>query len=138
MPQRDPLRFAIRGFEPTQFGNVFGDRIVEGEFAFLHQHQHRGSRNRFDMDAIQKIESTRMKDLCSGSAQPCASIRSTESRVATTVTAPGTSLATITSCMRAEMESRPALVWASPKGNRRKSTEEKGEKTNSHVVDLLS
>src|SRR6266705_6795261 len=78
-----------------------------------------------DMDAIQKIESTRMKDLCSGSAQPCAYIRSTVSCVATTVTAPATSLVTITSCMRAGMESRLAVVWASAKERGRKITDKK-------------
>ena len=46
MPQRGSLRLAIRRLS-QQVWNVFGDRIVEGEFAFLHQHQHRGSRNRF-------------------------------------------------------------------------------------------
>jgi len=51
------------------------------------------------------------------------------------VTAPGTSLATITSCMRAGMESRLAAVWRVRKKGGEKLWLRNGEKTNSHVVD---
>jgi high-affinity nickel permease len=70
MPQRDSRRLAIRGFSPASSGTYFAIGSSRESLPSSISISTAVAVIGLDMEAIQKIESTRMKDLCSGSAQP--------------------------------------------------------------------
>src|SRR6266403_4892353 len=70
VPQRDSRRLAIRSFESTKFWKYLTIGSSRESLPSSISISTAVAVMGFDMDAIQKIESTRMKDLCSASAQP--------------------------------------------------------------------